>query len=1102
MTITFLARLLRCAILVALGFATQALAAWDITDTGQPYDDVKITVNEGTWMSVDVSPDGKTLVFDMLGDLYLMPATGGEAKVLRQGPAYDRNPHFSPDGSRITFLSDGGGYDNAWVINVDGSGAREVSHETYSYVGTPAWTADGNYIMARRFSVEGRRTGAPFGNHLWLYHTAGGAGRKIVEAPGAVAEPTLSRDGHWLYYTEDSAPPAGKPNPDDANFVIKRRDLTTGATITLVTGYGGAMTPQISPDGASLAFVRRVATKDILFVYDLKSGKQRPVFDGLSRDLKGHNTLSGFYPTFGWFPDSRHVAIWAKGALFKIDMGTGEFRKIPFSATATHRITRAVRAAQNPPDKTFAARAIDSPTLAPDGKTLVWSAVGQLWKKLLPEGKPERLSSEHDFAYSPSFSPDGLQILYVKWEDAAGSTLQSISLDGKSIKTVLAFDARVAHAAYARDGSKIVFQVQRSNPFIGGYHQRSGIYWLAAAGGGVHFVSSEGSDPVFSAAGDRIYYNLANQGAEGLSILKSVTLEGTDPREHIRSPHAHHLRLSPDGRWVAFQENHGLYVAPYLESGVAMSLTTPSGAVPVTKLTQHRGLDQRWSADGTHVQWISGNDYYSAAIPSDAGDSPPSFVNLGLEVASDIPEGTIAFTGGRIITMRGDEVIENGVVVVERNHIVAVGPAGSVRIPQDAKTYDLSGKTVMPGLVDAHAHMVLSPQPDEFMVQQFSRYYANLAYGVTTTFDPAPHTNQIFGLAEMVRAGRMVGPRIFTTGWRLMGFLGDSLDDARVTSLESARDHVQRLKDAGAIAIKSYVQPGRVERQQLVKAARELGMMAMPEGEGQFDHDLTFILDGYTTVEHNLPNDTLYDDVVQLWASSKTAATPTLLVTQGELNGMQYFYQSSPHVWEMEKLRRFTPAANNYSAFRGGERAFRPLWAHQRTLAAPDQVYEIGTRSVARTLKRLNDAGVTVNMGSHGEIDGIGAIWELWLINQGGMSNHDTLRVGTINGARTLGMDKDLGSLEVGKLADLIVLDNDPLKDIKALDTVRYTMINGRLYDSLSMNEIGNYDRPRGKFYWEVDMHPTIDWNDSMIGQPTGGGGGDWQGDEDSVATE
>jgi Tol biopolymer transport system component len=1074
----FSMRLRPLAVFAALCAPVPLLAAWDVADTGQSFDDVRISVSEGSWMSVDVSPDGKTLVFDLLGDLFLMPATGGEAKVLRQGPAFDRNPHFSPDGRQIAFISDGNGYDNAWVINVDGSGAREISGETGSaYVGTPAWTADGSYVMARRFSPNGRRVPLPFGNHLWLYHTAGGAGRKIVEAPNSVAEPTLSRDGRWLYYTQDSSPFSfSKPAPDGANFVIKRHDLATGQSSTLVTGYAGAFTPQISPNGELLAFVRRVATKDVLFVYELKTGRQRPVFDGLSRDMKVHNMLSGFYPSYGWFPDNRHVAIWGKGKLFNIDTVSGEARPIPFHVDAQHRITRAVRFERSFTPPAFAPRAIGIPATSPDGKTLVFGAIGHLWKKRLPGGKPERLTGEADYVYDPAFSPDGRLLLSVGWSDELGSTLQLRSLDGKKLRDVLSVGAIVSHPRFSPDASKIAFQIEPPTPQLGGYHLRPGLYWVAASGGELHLVTAAGSEPVFSPNGDRLYFNLTNQGSDQSSLLKSVALDGTDPREHLRSAEAHHFRLSPDGRWVAFQENFGIYVAPYLETGTPMTISATSGIVPIRQLTRHRGNHYQWFADGRRLGWVSGSDFVTAAIGDDsAPGSEPTRISLGLEVDRDVPAGKIAFTGARIISMTGPAVIEDGVLVVERDRIVAVGPKSTVAIPADAKRIDVTGKTLMPGLIDAHAHLMLGQVPDDITPQKYSRYYANLAYGVTTTFDPAAPTQFVFRLSELVQAGRMVGPRIFSTGEIFMGYPSDPVSDVRVTSLDSARDHVLRQKETGAIAIKSYVQPGRIERQQLVKAARELGVMAMPEGEGQFDHDLTFVLDGYTTVEHNLPNDTLYDDVIQLFAHSGTASTPTLMVNQAELNGMQYFYQST-RIWEIEKLRNFTPVA------KGWDRWNKPLWAHQRTLTATDEVYEIGTRSVARSLKKLSDAGVLVNLGSHGEIDGIGAIWELWLIQQGGMSNYDVLRVGTINPARSLGMDKQIGTLEAGKLADLIVLDGNPLADIKALDTVRYTMVNGRLYDARSMNEIGNYDRPRGKFHWEVDRHPTIDWDESMIG--------------------
>ena len=1081
-----------CVMLLAALVAAPALAAWDVADTGQPFDDVRIAVDEGTFMSVDVSPDGKTLVFDLLGDLYLLPVAGGDARLLRQGPAFDRNPHFSPDGQRIAFISDGNGYDNVWVINVDGSGAREISGETGSvYDGTPAWSADNNYVMARRFSPNGRRFGIPFGNHLWLYHTAGGAGRKIVDANNSVAEPTLSHDGRWLYYTEDSAPLSfSKPVPDGANFVIKRHDLSTGQSATLVSGYGGAFAPQVSPDGELLAFVRRVATRDVLFVYELKSGRQRPVYDGLSRDLKGHNMLSGFYPSYGWFPDNRHVAIWAKGKLLNIDTGSGEAREIPFHAEAVHRITRAVRFAQNFTSPTFTARAIGFPAVSPDGKIVVYGAVGHLWKKRLPDGKPERLTGETDYAYDPVFSADGRQLLDVSWSDEHGSTLQLRSLEGKKVKDLLSVGAIISHPRFAPDGSKIAFQIEPPTPQLGGYHQRPGLYWIASSGGELHFVTADGLEPVFDRSGSRLYFNLTNQGSNQASVLKSVALDGTDAREHLRSAEAHHFRLSPDGRWVAFQENYGLYVAPYFETGTPLTMSAGSGTVPVRRLTQHRGTHYQWSADSEHLSWVSGTDYLTAVVNDASGSAPsgaaPTTISLKLDVQRDVPAGKIAFIGARIISMQSPVVIEDGVLLVDRDRIVAVGPRDSVVIPPDATRIDVTGKTLMPGLIDAHAHLMLGQMPEDLTPQKYSRYYANLAYGVTTTFDPYAPTAFVFRLAELVKAGRMVGPRIFSTGDAFMGYPSDPVTDVRVTSLDSARDHVLRMKEAGAIAIKSYVQPGRIERQQLVKAGRELGIMAMPEGEGQFDHDLTFILDGYTTVEHNLPNDVLYDDVIQLFAHSGTASTPTLMVNQAELNGMQYFYQSTP-IWQIEKLRHFTPTA------KGWDRAQKPLWAHQRTLTAPEEVYEIGVRSAARSLKKLNDAGALVNMGSHGEIDGIGAIWELWLIHQGGMSNYDTLRVGTINGARSLGMDKDIGTLESGKLADLLVLDGNPMQDIKALDTVRYTMVNGRLYDALTMNEIGNYDRARGKFHWEVDRHPTIDWDDSMIGDLPFGSRGDLQ---------
>jgi imidazolonepropionase-like amidohydrolase len=153
------------------------------------------------------------------------------------------------------------------------------------------------------------------------------------------------------------------------------------------------------------------------------------------------------------------------------------------------------------------------------------------------------------------------------------------------------------------------------------------------------------------------------------------------------------------------------------------------------------------------------------------------------------------------------------------------------------------------------------------------------------------------------------------------------------------------------------------------------------------------------------------------------------------------------------------------------------------TLHAVDEIWDIGFRAVSRSTKNLDDAGVVINSGSHGQVYGLAMHWEMLSMAQGGMSPYRILRTATVNGAKTLGLEDQIGSLEAGKLADIIVLDKNPLEDIGNTNTVRYTLINGRLYDSVSMNEIGNYDRPRTKFYWELPDYHGIDWNEAWSGQ-------------------
>src|SRR5690625_4868299 len=508
------------------------------------------------------------------------------------------------------------------------------------------------------------------------------------------------------------------------------------------------------------------------------------------------------------------------------------------------------------------------------------------------------------------------------------------------------------------------------------------------------------------------------------------------------------------------------------ETGTPVNLHADTDAIPVVQVAEDAGINLHWSQDGRHLHWTLGNRYYSVALEDVFdflnGSSPESevavgengVVPVGVELEADGPSGVVAFTGARIITMNGDEVIENGTLVVEENRISDLGQEGEVDIPAGAHIVSLEGETIVPGFVDVHAHIGnfregLSPQ------QQWE-YFANLAYGVTTAHDPSSNTEMVFSHSEAVKAGHMVGPRIFSTGRILYGAEGEF--KAVINSLEDARSAIERTKAFGAFSVKSYNQPRRDQRQQVIKAARELEMRVMPEGGSTFTHNMSMIMDGHTGIEHNIPVFPVYKDVHELWSASNTGYTPTLVVNYGSVNGEYYWYQHTK-VWEKERLLRFTP------------RGIVDARSRHRTMI-PREEYEKGHILSAATAKNLLDSGVNVNLGAHGQLQGLAAHWELWMMHQGGMTELEALKVATINGARYLGMDHELGSVEEGKLADLIVIDGNPLDEIRDTENIVYAMVNGRLYAAASLNEIGTREKERLPFWWAREGYPAdFDWH-------------------------
>ncbi|MCL4813479.1 MAG: PD40 domain-containing protein, partial [Vicinamibacteraceae bacterium] len=1047
---------------------------------------------EGTWVNVDVSPDGRDVVFDILGDIYVMPVEGtgtGLATRLTSGPAFDMQPRFSPDGRRIAFASDRDGNTNVWTMERTGQDLKQVSKDTRWFVNSPTWSPDGQYIFARRHFVKERSLGA---GEVWMYHVSGAEGIQVTEKTSwqkDAGEPAISPDGTTLYYSKDVTPGQNfeyNKNPYGTIYAIFARDLTNGKERRLVSRPGGSIAPRPSPDGTRLAFVRRVDTKSVLFVRNLETGLDTPVFDRLDKDLQEAWAVHGVYPQYAWTPDSRHLVVWGEGKIWRVDVAARQGVEIPFRVKVEQTLHEPVRFAQVVHPDRFEVKMLRDARVAPAGDRVVYSALGQLHVKPLPQGEVRRLTTDPWLESDPAFSPDGRAIVYVTWSDEALGRVRIAASDGSGARDLVSTPGHYVQPSFSPDGRLVVFRAIRADEVRGLTHgERPGIYVVAvnggsgvAGGGEVEGGAAEGGapasrgpgegrpilvreggvDPQFDHTGTRIYFR-ERRGEK--SALASVTLEGGDEIVHLLSENATSIVPSPDGRWVAFAERFRTWVAPFPRSGRPVDIGPRTTGYPVARVSRDAGFSIHWSADSRRLHWTLGPELFTRDLAKtfsfvEGGEPAPAEpeakgVAIGFTVESDRPRQTVAFTGARLVTLAGRDaaggVIEQGTLVVEGNRIAAIGPAASVTVPEGAFVVDARGKTIIPGLVDVHAHV--GGESEGLLAETSWPLLANVAFGVTTSHDPSNDTETVFTTAEMIRAGRKLGPRLFSTGTILYG--AETPFKAVVESYDDALSHMRRMKAVGAFSVKSYNQQRRDSRQMLVKAARALEMLNVPEGGSLLYMNLTHILDGHTGVEHSLPVPRLYDDVVTLFAKSQVGYTPTLIVGYGGLSGEYYWYQHT-NVWEHERLLAFTPRDEVLARSRRREMAADDDWNHIL---------------IARGAKQVLDAGGSVQLGAHGQLQGLGAHWELWMLAQGGMTNVEALRAATLAGARYLGLDRDLGSLETGKLADLVVLEANPLDDIRHSERISMVMLNGRLYDAATLNELGPTPRERPRLYWE-----------------------------------
>jgi imidazolonepropionase-like amidohydrolase len=700
---------------------------------------------------------------------------------------------------------------------------------------------------------------------------------------------------------------------------------------------------------------------------------------------------------------------------------------------------------------------------------VAYSALGRIYVRDLPNGTAKRLtplSQTTDFEYCPSWSRDGKSIVYTTWNDETLSSIRIANALTGASRVVTDHPGHYFDPVFSPDGSKIVYVKSDGGYLVStAWSSDPGLYWVSATGTTPQkstLITDDAAAPRFGRSNDRVFFVKTEGGGDQVApekrVLTSIKLDGSDAHEFYLSELATEFEVSPDGKWLAFREGFNAYVTPFVETGRRVDVGPKSKSVPVTRVSKDAGENLHFSGDSSRLYWSHGPQLFWRDLkeafaflpgaPEKLPDTPSKGLDVGFQEPVDIPTSTVAFTGGRVVTMKNDEIIEDGVVVVVDNKITAVGRRGSVQIPAGAKTIDCTGKTVLPGFIDAHYHGSFAADGG-VVPQQNWHSDASLAFGVTTVHDPSNDTDTVFTAAEMARAGIFRAPRIFSTGTILYGAAGEY--KAEIDSIDDARGHLRRMQQVGAISVKSYNQPRREQRQQILEAAREVGIMVVPEGGSLFDFDMTMVVDGHTTIEHTVPVPSVYADVAQLWPPGKVGYTPTLIVGYGGLSGEYYWYQHT-NVWENPRLSKFVPPF-----------VLDPR-SRRRTMAPDDEWNHFALSKIA---DRLDQAGVTVNVGAHGQREGLGLHWELWMLVQGGMKPLEALRCGTLNGARSLGMDRDIGSLEPGKLADVTVIDGDVLKDIRVSEKVSWTMVNGRLYDAATLNETGAREKKRTKYWWE-----------------------------------